>query len=500
MSTKIVLFISALILIGFATSLAFSDQIGGGNSRENTLLKIDDVVVDNTHAARFVFNLEQGDDLMFDVHPHKETTLEDIIIVINDGTTLTRANWTRGYHAPSQGAYTVTFKSSKSTDAKLDLKVQLAQARPLLEGTAYEVFHIQELHIAKRENTSGPAFLRRRENDDKAGQPKFYFKLKKGDELSVSSSDQGAAKINVENLVEQEIYSLSKSKPIIANRDIEDYALRIYGVKEKSNGIIGFIKDKGKKVLGIDNTILLSNLVVTRRLNKDGVQATVADAKQKEKAQADKEAAIQAGTDKAQADNNAFMQKMLEKMEALGKRPDPTKSAELVGSATWKVYRLSSFNDYLANRDSSNTRCIELKDFADANAARFGVYRMFVNNRLYYAFKDSEKNASGSSFKTYAERLVQNGSYSSPFFAAPADASDFDELIEFAILDETNKELFLKGEEYNFTDVNRPELASCAGSLPTGSKYYLCLKNNNAVSPVEVYFGYQLFTEKLTQL
>ncbi|MEY4902821.1 MAG: hypothetical protein RLZZ292_636 [Bacteroidota bacterium] len=487
-----------LLFVGFATMLAFNDdQIGGGDSKENTLLKMDDVVLDNAHSARFIFNLERDEDLMFDVRPHKETALDDIQIIVNDGTPLNRSNWTRGYHAPTQGAYSVTFKSNK--DAKLDLKVQLAKARTLAEGTTYEVFHIQELHIAKRENASGPAFLRRRETDDKAGQPKFYFKLKKGDEISVTSSDPSAAKVNVENLVEQEIYGLSKSKPIIASRNIDDYALRLYGVKEKSKGLIGFIKDKGKKIFGYDNTIQLSNLVVTRRLNKDGIQATVAEAKEKEKTQADKEAAVQAGADKAQADNNAFMEKMLKKMEELGKRPDPTKSAEPVGSATRKVYRLSSFSDFLANRDSSNMRCIELKDFADANAARFGVYRMFVNSRLYLLFADSEKNGSISRFKTDAESLVQSSSYSSPFFAAPADASDFDELVEFAILDEYNKDLFQKGEEYSFTDVNRPELASCAGSLPTGSKYYLCLRNNNAISPVEVYFIYQLFNEKVTQ-
>ena len=338
-------------------------------------------------------------------------------------------------------------------------------------------------------------------DEKKSGKPNFQqtVRLKAGDQLAIGSSDPKAAVLTCYMRRTGETYSV-KDKPVIDIPDDGNYTLEFY----VDRGSVGWLK-QAKEGIGLDGKdFYFSDLTVSRiRPTAPGKAVPAAPG---EKAVAKKEEFNPALLIES---SSKQLKEVMEKNQ-LDQDAQAKLMADLIGGLMRKDTLMKSVlgvpnpinEDVPAKLNYVKTNKIA-RELEIDESAHYWVFWIGTGDGAEAAYKDKNlrtiTDRSKSIFQIFADIILKGKSPNTSLFPLVQEYPEgLSEDIEFAVVDEANKERFMRGEPYSpyaqmTSKVNVTSFFGFAKVPDMKQTLYLCLSNNNRISPVHVNFQFVTF-------
>jgi len=471
------------LFLGFLF-FSFLEQQGSDLS---PILDLQCVYVDKGRSAVFLINLDKGDfvSTSWVLGKGSKAANSDLEVKLIDLTSneIRYLAHQKALRADNKGKYKVEFNSKKL--AYLDLKISKSND-PTLESPG-SVTHLKSNAIFIDEKKSNePAF-------------KQVLKLKAGDQVAISSADPKANLLQCYLPRTGEVFAV-KDKPVIEITDDGNYSFEFY-VDRNSPGLFKRLKEE----VGLDSkNFYFSDLSLIRTrpaIASNPTTATTGAATTKTQEAFNPTALIESSNkqlaemmERSKMDN-AEREKFLEEMANRFMMKDTAYTSNLGASMNIKKEVSGELNYAKGNR---------IAEKLEIDQGHYWIYWLGVGDGGEKAFKEKNQAAmetgqGKSIFKLFSERIIKNQPTNSSLFPTVEQfPSELFEDVEYAILDEINKNHFLRGEPYTPFDALTQgiEVTTHFGfaKVPDGKQeLYLCVANNNKMSPVNVFFQYQTF-------
>jgi len=333
--------------------------------------------------------------------------------------------------------------------------------------------------------------------EKKSGKPNFKqtIPLKANDQITISSSDPKASMLACYMPRTGETFFV-KDKPTIEILDDGNYSIEFY----VDRGSVGWLI-QAKEGIGLDSKdFYFSDLIITRSRasaissNSQKQESNIKEAFNPSVMLENSSKQFKEIMEKGELDAAARNKMMEDLIGILGKKD--TLLNTILGVPT------SIMEEVPAKLNYVKTNKI-VKELEIDESAAFWMFWIGTGDGALAAFKDKNQKSlnerSKPIFKVFSEKICKAQNLSISTFPLQQEYPDeIYEDIEFAILDETNKDRFLRGEQYTpFSELTYGRgINSSFGFAKVPDQkniLYLCMANNNRVSPVQVSFQLQTF-------
>ena len=334
-------------------------------------------------------------------------------------------------------------------------------------------------------------------DEKKNGKPNFKqtIQLKANDQLSISSSDPKSSMLVCYIPRTGETY-LVKDKPLIDILDDGNYSIEFY----IDRGSVSWLK-QAKEGIGLDGKDFYFSDINVSRIRQSANTAQTKSAEVAKKEAFNPAVMLESSNkqfkeimEKGELDAEARNKMMADLIGILAKKD--TLVNTLLGPPT-------AFNEEVPAKLNYVKTNKVVKELEIDESAAFWMFWIGTGDGAELAFKDKNQKTMNERtkpiFKIFSEKIIKAQNISISTFPMQQEYPEgLYEDIEFAIVDELNKDRFLRGEPYSpFTEL------TCGKSITTSfgfakvpeskNQLYLCMANNNKVSPVQVNFQLQTF-------
>jgi|GEM_PF-4362882 len=396
-----------------------------------------------------------------------------------------------GDSGATTGNYSVIFTGTKRL-TPMRIRMTKAYGTPPTQeerNTPYDIVRIETMFIG----------------DYAESKPIFHLPLQEGDRISATTSS--ALTIKFQRLSDGRTFNMPQAEPLVAENTETWKLLYSLEVPDDPKGFLNF--RKGNKRF-IDLTIKRYPYISPNAnggvggLAGDGSTGN-GDGTDGEGAEVDPMTAILSEMGKGSSDNSAIMAKALSElqksMEEMNKKTFKNKP-EFVGSSSEEEVR--SMVAPKLDLTGKNRFC---KKIQFSEKGLYWAYWIGVSeesNEIYKKTQEKTLKRTGSGtlslIEHYASIVTENVNkkVKHPGFSEiEIKLSNAGEFVEYAIVNELNKEKFERGEKYKPI---RPGWAKRNAVTDYGNtamleddEPYICLCNENKVSPLDVYFRFEVY-------
>lgn len=495
--------LSILLCLSLITLFAF--QILTDPERLNLLLDVQEIQIDKNQPAIFKFSLDKSNTIsvncQLNTSARNRGDLDDVEIKIkNLGTQSNVAEFEDGQFDETvnlqEGIYELTVTCKRLIH--LDLAASVEEPIELKKGETHPFLNAQSLFVG--EKTPG---------GNTNATPKFKLDLQESDKIEISSTSDAAS------LLRYEIMELGESFPANQTTAIEKagiYTIRFFLDGEDRSLIQNILRGRPGILfnnIGMKRSIYLpptpddetskeSEKTSSVGNNEDVVNKLKEEEEEKRKAEEEK---------KKQEEEKKRWEEIIK-----GLQPDSTYR---LADVTTQSFAFDEAVPSRMNIDKNNRQCqpIQNLNFVGRNERtlepldpQFWVYWIGVSDYAWEEYQNLNGKNSTSLMQQYAIALGDNPQDwstripSFPFF--PRDGDDnLHEAVEYAIVDDFNKNKFEKGEPYTaYNNIKSFRSKSDYGNaLPPEAtqQLHLCICNHNKLTPVKVYFHFETFAYAL---
>lgn len=491
------------------------------------LLDVKSFKVSKNYPAEFLFDLTEGDNLILSFNKVggnvdvSKVAVEVIDLNDIEETVLDQFRIPSGnLRIPSDGKYLIrlsysgkdiTFKGRKF--GNFSLKVESLNTEKLKGGEFRNVLQLNSIAI----------------DDDQENALKVIFKVKKGDIITFSSADPKSSIVKVYLQQLGKTGFVNSLSQIIAPQDYylscnifladNDDPVNLYNVRELlKNGDLLFTdlvitQERPAKALLASNTVNPDGSGGSSSTSSSGTEASssnpyddyLAQLQEQQNAGADNSSAIAAALQNSADLSAETLDNMIEYLK------ESTKPKEIVDvftipQADIKVTLGPAGNLFRKNKNASfsNKHCQELA-LPGTNFNKW-FYWVGVGKKAGEAFEEeverfSTRNGGRKQLTAAKAEYIyymndpENSRFNPSFPSTKNYPAYFSEDVEYAIVDDVNKDRFLRGENYLFNNYRKSKYVTVDESWsisPPNSDtiYWICFCNNNERTPVDVIFKY----------
>ncbi len=509
---------SAFALVGLCLIMAFTfddDNVG----QQETILDVKNVAIDFFNPAKFYFYREReegyfkaGDAITFNIKVMeisaknarkllgggKYEHLKIIMINLNTGAEeiIYAADFGKPYkfggnNAP--GNYSMEITGTKKL-TPLHITVVRTLGEPMSDedlAATYDMVHVETMYIGLFPDS----------------QPKFNLNLNEKDQIGISSTS--ALNIKFKLFQTGKVYPLPMGGPIVMPEAGIKTLEFVVEIEKTKNGLFNFKKsDKRyidliiKRVPYIEPPENASGAAGGGTGEGDGT-ADGTDPNDPFGGEDPLEALKNAAEDKTGALIAKHMENMAEFMKSMAEKKIVTKPKYINGKNEEAV--VSSKLDL----NGSKRLCLKL----DLQAANYWTYWVGVSQKAEENYAAEQKDIIARSregvqslLEHYALSIIDNVNTKSnypSFSVIDTKLSNSGEFVEYAIVNEINKQKFKKGEKYSSYRPgwrSQNAVTDYGNSAFPDDNLYACFCNHNKMSPVDVFFKYELYEKEKLEL
>lgn len=503
---------------------------------DRVLLDMSNVFIDDKNQAIFRLNLKVGDMVSLKrLKPYLNNTgkgdiheVEVLLIPARNKAGKRRMIEKRPIPINTNGIHELIVRTKGKKGIQVDFKVLLLNAAPLQAGTSYKTMESSNIFVGIKDAFGKRDQIREYGLESYRGKfPTMKIDLEKGDVLNISTSDRKgltSLKYNIKQLAKEDY--MENFQPVTIQTPGTywiTFFLEIEDIDKK-----GWFGIKGKqKIAEVRALRSFSNLVIDVKkapdlasgggAEDDGMSDLINQMGKSSQESNELMAEMMRKNGKAQSD---AMKEQQEQQEAFFEKFFTVKKeleivTPLGDNAEINLSPKMALN---ANDKSNDCSCRKVKWDADATLY---IAWIGVGDDIKTAFEEKKAENSktsmtgaATSMNDFISEAIKDAYKDGSFSKLRRDIQDyypsheqdnykkyFSEMAEFALVDEENKVRFEQKQDYvAHNGVGGFIKSNLTISQPANETMYLCARNNNLYTPVELFFIYQPFKVEETEI
>lgn len=515
--------IPAFLIVIISALVAFTNDDNVGY--QETILDVKNVAIDFFNPAKFYFYKEDGcfkdgDVISFNVKilPIAKKNVRKVlgggkfehlkIIMTNLNSGQEKVIYSADFGKPFEfgdtngvGNFSMEVTGTKKL-TPMHITVVKRHKEPPTEkelGQTYDIVHVETMYIGEHTDA----------------QPKFSLGLNKNDMIVVESTSSLTIKFKV--FQTGKTYTLPVSEPLTMAEDgLKTFEFVLELEKEKN----GFLKFKKGDKRFID-LIIKRKPYIEPKANASGAAGSGSDGNgvggSGENVEDDPTSMLANSMEQMQKSGEnssaAIIENMNNNMKALIEQMNQknfTKKPKWIGGSSEK----SVFNPLTVSSKLDLTGKQKLCKPIELQPSNYWAFWLGVGEDANKEYDERQKDLLNRASRDQISSLLEhyalavvdkvNSKISYPSFSAiAAKLEDSGEFVEYAIVNETNKYKFEKGEKftsYKSSWKNLNAVTDYGNSTLPGEKLFLCLCNHNKMTPANVFFKYETYNVEQVQL